>query len=151
MTKASKYVLREELRRERTAPTANRAVSSALPQRHSQCPLRGASSYSLATVERALAEMEGGSTLERCAGAPISTSPIFESEPSMVQHEVLQNFIKRLLNPKGLTASLGVSPGTGTMAAVSVSPDCSEKTAPRTLSGGVGGRASVSGGSQTDP
>ena len=43
------------------------------PQTH-QRPLWGGSSYSLATVERALAEIEGGSTLERCAGAPTSTT-----------------------------------------------------------------------------
>ena len=109
-------------------------------------------------VERALAEIEGSSTLERCAGAPTSmTSPILGSEPSTAQHEALQNFIKRLLNPKDRTASPGVSPDAGTMAAASASsatsasPDCSGKTAPRTSSGGVGGPASESRGSQMDP
>jgi hypothetical protein len=79
----------------------------------------GSSSFSLPTVERALAEMEGSSGatlggLGRRAGAP--TSPILGSAPSPTQHEVLQNFFKSLLNPKDRAASPGtsaVSPGAG--------------------------------------
>ncbi|KAN0140374.1 Dynein light intermediate chain (DLIC) domain containing protein [Lactarius tabidus] len=100
----------------------------------------GSSSFSLPTVERALAEMEGSSGatlggLGRRAGAP--TSPILGSAPSPTQHEVLQNFFKSLLNPKDRAASPGTSapPATG----------------PRTSSGSTGGGASGSGGSQTDP
>jgi dynein light intermediate chain 1 len=61
----------------------------------------GLSSFSLPTVERALAEMEGSSSGATpggglgCAGAP--TSPIIGDAPSPAQHEVLQNFFKSLI------------------------------------------------------
>lgn len=110
----------------------------------------GSSSFSLPTVERALAEMEGNTVggLGKRAGAP--TSPILGSAPSptgQTQHEVLQNFFKSLLNTKDRAASPGtsaVSPG----AAAGKPPP----TGPRTSGGGAGtGGASASGGSQTDP
>jgi dynein light intermediate chain 1 len=113
----------------------------------------GSSSFSLPTVERALAEMEGsgagaslgGLGLGRRAGAP--TSPILGSAPSPTQHEVLQNFFKSLLNSKDRAASPGtsaVSPG----AATGKPPP----TGPRTSGGGAGASgASASGDSQTDP
>ncbi|KAF8261673.1 dynein 1 light intermediate chain [Lactarius quietus] len=111
----------------------------------------GSSSFSLPTVERALAEMEGSSGgatlgLGRRSGAP--TSPILGSAPSPTQHEVLQNFFKSLLNPKDRAASPGtsaVSPGAGTAAGKPAA------TGPRTSSGSTGGGASGSGDSQTDP
>ena len=86
---------------------------------HPQRPLWGASSYSLATVERALAEIEGSSTLERCAGAP--TSPILRSESSMSQHEASQNFLRRSPDPEDRAASPEVSPGAGTTTAANAS------------------------------
>ncbi|KAH9036025.1 dynein light intermediate chain-domain-containing protein [Lactarius deliciosus] len=115
----------------------------------------GSSSFSLPTVERALAEMEGSSAgtslgglgLGKRAGAP--TSPILGSAPSptgQTQHEVLQNFFKSLLNTKDRAASPGsaVSPG----ATVGKPPP----TGPRTSGGGAGGGGtSTSGDSQTDP
>jgi len=113
----------------------------------------GSSSFSLPTVERALAEMEGasaGATLGgglRRAGAP--TSPTLGSAPSPTQHEVLQNFFKSLLNPKDRAASPGtsaVSPGAGGTAAAAKPA----ATGPRTSSGSTGGGASGSGESQTD-
>ncbi|KAN0140426.1 hypothetical protein V8E53_001635 [Lactarius tabidus] len=82
--------------------------------------------FSLPTVERAPADMEGSSCaklggLGRRAGAP--TSPILGSVASPTGHEVLQNFLNNLLNPKDRTASpatSAVSPGTGAaMAAAS--------------------------------
>jgi len=100
----------------------------------------GSSSFSLPAVERALAEMEGGSSsttlgVGRRAGAP--TSPMVGSAPSptgQTQHEVLQNFFKSLLNTKdrgGVSpGTSGVSPGVGTR----VPP-----TGPRTSGGGAGG------------
>jgi len=116
----------------------------------------GSSSFSLPTVERALAEMEGASTggtlgglgLGKRAGAP--TSPILGSAPSPTgqsQHEVLQNFFKSLLNTKDRTASPGtsaVSPG----ATVGRPPPIGPRTSGE--SAGAGG-ASASGDSQTDP
>ena len=102
------------------APTANLAVSSALPQTHPHRSLQGASSYSLATVERALAEIEGSNTLERCAGAP--TSPILGSEPSTSRHEASPNFLKRSPDTEDRAASPGVSLGACTMAVANASP-----------------------------
>jgi hypothetical protein len=111
----------------------------------------GSSSFSLPTVERALAEMEGASSgatlgggLRRAGGAP--TSPILGGAPSPTQHEVLQNFFKSLLNPKDRAASPGtsaVSPGAAGTAAGKPAA-----TGPRTSSGSAG--ASGSGESQTD-
>ncbi|KAI9457300.1 dynein light intermediate chain-domain-containing protein [Russula earlei] len=110
----------------------------------------GSTSFSLPTVERALAEMEGGSTgttlgvgmgFSKRAGAP--TSPIIGSAPSptgQTQHEVLQNFFKSLLNTKDRGAgpsSSAVSPG----ATAGKAPP----TGPRT-SGGGGGQADVGSG-----
>ena len=113
----------------RPAPTPQQtdARSRVLREKLRQTPLqrllRGASSYSLATVERALVEIEGSSTLERCAGAPTSTmSPILESKPSKSQHEASQNFLKRLPDHKDRAASPGVSPGADMMAAANASP-----------------------------
>jgi len=109
----------------------------------------GSSSFSLPTVERALAEMEGGSSgttlgVGRRDGAP--TSPIIGSAPSptgQTQHEVLQNFFKSLLNTKDRG---GVSPGTS-----AVSPGAGTSrvppTGPRTSGGGAGGGA---GSAQAD-
>jgi hypothetical protein len=51
-------------------------------------------------------------------GSP--TSPILESALSLTQHEVLQNFLQSLLNPKDRAASPGtpaVRPGTAGAAA----------------------------------
>ena len=115
----------------------------------------GSSSFSLPTVERALAEMEGGSSgttlgVGRRAGAP--TSPIIGSAPSptgQTQHEVLQNFFKSLLNTKDRG---GVSPGTS-----AVSPGAGTSrappTGPRTSGGGTGagvGSAQADAGSGTE-
>jgi len=107
----------------------------------------GPSSFSLPTVERALAEMEGsgmGTTLGvGKRGAP--TSPIIGSAPSptgQTQHEVLQNFFKSLLNTKDRAASpsgSGVSPGAG---AGKAGP-----TGPRTSGGGGG---ATGGGGPTE-
>jgi dynein light intermediate chain 1 len=107
----------------------------------------GSSSFSLPTVERALAEMEGGSGttlgIGKRAGAP--TSPIIGSAPSptgQTQHEVLQNFFKSLLNTKDRAVSPGtsaVSPGTGT------------SRGPRTSGGGAGaGSSQADAGSGTE-
>ena len=104
----------------------------------------GASSFSLPTVERALAEMEGGLGRRAGAGAPTSTSPVLGSAPSPTQHEVLQNFFKSLLNPKDRAASpstSAVSPGAGAIATATASGK-TQATGPRTSSG--------SGDSQTD-
>ena len=111
----------------------------------------GASSFSLPTVERALAEMEGGLGRRAGAGAPTSTSPVLGSAPSPTQHEVLQNFFKSLLNPKDRAASpstSAVSPGAGAIATATASGKTQAK-GPRTSSGSVGGGGS--GISQTDP
>lgn len=114
--------------------------ATALPAAGLVGPL-GSSSFSLPAVERALAEMEGGSSgttlgVGRRAGAP--TSPMVGSSPSptgQTQHEVLQNFFKSLLNTKdrgGVSpGTSGVSPGVGTGR---VPP-----TGPRTSGGGAGG------------
>jgi dynein light intermediate chain 1 len=111
----------------------------------------GSSSFSLPTVERALAEMEGGSSgttlgIGKRAGAP--TSPIIGSAPSptgQTQHEVLQNFFKSLLNTKDRAVSPGtsaVSPGVGTSR---VPP-----TGPRTSGGGAGGGNADAGSGTED-
>lgn len=101
----------------------------------------GASSFSLPTVERALAEMEG--YLWRCTGvgAPTSALPTFGSAPSPTQHEVLHNFFN-LLNPEDRAASTGtsaVSPG----AAASAGADASRKTGSRRSSGSVGAEVGI--------
>ena len=113
----------------------------------------GSSSFSLPTVERALAKMEASSmevTLGglRRGGAP--TSPSLGSAPSPTQHEVLQNFFKSLLSPKDRAASPGTSAvSPGATAAPAGKPVA---TGPMTSSGSAGGGgASESGGSQTDP
>ncbi|KAN0140377.1 hypothetical protein V8E53_001586 [Lactarius tabidus] len=66
------------------------------------------SSFSFPTVERALVETGEAvaprfGVLGRGASAP--TSPIPGSMPNPTQHEVLENFFKRLLNPKDCAAS----------------------------------------------
>lgn len=107
----------------------------------------GSSSFSLPTVERALAEMEGGSGttlgIGKRAGAP--TSPIIGSAPSptgQTQHEVLQNFFKSLLNTK----DRAVSPGTS-----AVSPGVGTSRGPRTSGGDAGaGNAQADAGSGTE-
>ena len=114
------------------APTATQRY---LPhsQTHLQRPLRaslGSSSCSLPTVERALVEMEDSSTLGRRSGALTSTPPILGSPPCTTQHEASQNFFKRLSNPKDSAVSPVVSPGAGSIAVGSASPDCSGKKAP---------------------
>ena len=67
-----------------------------------------------------------------------------------MQHEVLQNFFKSLLNPEERAASpvtSAVSPGATTAATGKPAA-----TGPRTSSGSGGsGGTSESGGSQTDP
>jgi dynein light intermediate chain 1, cytosolic len=114
------------------------------------------SSFSLPTVERALAEMESGGSgattlsagmsLGKRAGAP--TSPIIGSVPSstgQTQHEVLQNFFKSLLNTKDRTASPGtsaVSPG-ATSGATSAQV---AQAGPRTSGGG----GQIDGGNGTE-
>ena len=108
----------------------------------------GSSSFSLPTVERALAEMEGASSgttlgLGRRTGAP--TSPIIGSAPSptgQTQHEVLQNFFKSLLNTKDRS---GVSPGTS-----AVSPGVGTSRVPPTGPRTSGGSASGGGSGQAD-
>ncbi|KAN0140383.1 hypothetical protein V8E53_001592 [Lactarius tabidus] len=147
--------LRRELRRADRDPRGifrTPTDASAAPAAGLVGPL-GSSSFSLPTVERALAEMEGSSGatlggLGRRAGAP--TSPILGSAPSPTQHEVLQNFFKSLLNPKDRAAS----PGAGIPGTAAASGSGSGKPAaagPRTSSGSTGGGASGSWGSQTDP
>jgi len=125
--------------------------ATALPAAGLVGPL-GSSSFSLPAVERALAEMEGGSSgttlgVGRRAGAP--TSPMVGSAPSptgQTQHEVLQNFFKSLLNTKDRSGvspgTSGVSPGVGTSR---VPP-----TGPRTSGGGGGGSAQADAGSGTE-
>lgn len=117
----------------------------------------GSSSFSLPTVERALAEMEGGSsgtTLGpgRRAGAP--TSPIVGSAPSptgQTQHEVLQNFFKSLLNTNtkdrgGVSpGASAVSPGVGTSRVPPTGPTISGGDA-----GGGAGSAQADAGSGTE-
>jgi dynein light intermediate chain 1, cytosolic len=106
----------------------------------------GSSSFSLPTVERALAEMEGGSGttlgIGKRAGAP--TSPIIGSAPSptgQTQHEVLQNFFKSLLNTK----DRAVSPGASAVSPVGTS------RGPRTSGGGAGAdNAQADAGSGTE-
>jgi len=110
----------------------------------------GSSSFSLPTVERALAEMEGigtGTTLGvgKRGGGP--SSPIIGSAPSptgQTQHEVLQNFFKSLLNTKDRAASpssSAVSPGAGGGKA--------GPTGPRTSGGGgSGGGGEVGSGTE---
>jgi dynein light intermediate chain 1 len=114
----------------------------------------GSSSFSLPTVERALAEMEGGSSgqtlgIGRRAGAP--TSPIIGSVPSptgQTQHEVLQNFFKSLLNTKDRAG--GVSPGTSAVSP-GVGPSKVPPTGPRTSGGGaVAGSTQADAGSGTE-
>ena len=108
----------------------------------------------LASDVEQLAEavIEGG--LGKCAAAPTSmSSPIHGSTPSPTQHEVLQNFLKSLLNRKDRAASpwTAESPGAvGTIAAESVGVGASGKmpvTGPWTSSGSVGGEASRNEGS----
>jgi dynein light intermediate chain 1 len=99
----------------------------------------GSSTFSLPAVERALAEMEGGSGGKRGGGAPSPTG--------QTQHEVLQNFFKSLLNTKDRAASPGsaVSPGAAPGKA-------GTSTGPRTSgSGGAGGAgAQADAGSGTE-
>ena len=90
------------------------------------------------------------STLGRRAGALTSTLPILGRPPSTTQHGASQNFLKWLSNPKDRAVRPVVSPGAGSIAVTSASPDCSGKKAPRSLSGGVGA-GQVGGGLQTHP
>jgi dynein light intermediate chain 1 len=104
----------------------------------------GSSSFSLPTIKRALAELDGSSTLcglGRHTDAP--TSSILGSAPSLTQREVLHNFFKSLLNPKDRAVGLGSE--TATMAAASGKPLVTGPSA------GGGASASASGGPQTDP
>lgn len=86
---------------------ATRATFSSLPdaQRGLVGPL-GASSFSLPTVERALAEMESSFGRRADVGGLTLTSHIFW-RTSPMQHEVLQNFFESLLNPEDRAASPG--------------------------------------------
>ena len=63
-----------------------------------------------------------------------------------MQHEMLENFFKSLLSPKGRTASPGVSPSAGAPAAASGETPV---TGTSTSSGSVGGGVNGSGRSQT--
>ncbi|KAF8258590.1 hypothetical protein EI94DRAFT_1774165 [Lactarius quietus] len=93
----------------------------------------GSSSFSLPTVERALAEMEGSS-----GGATLGSADA-RAHRHHLSSEALR--ARRSTSP-GTSA---VSPGAGTAAGKPAA------TGPRTSSGSTGGGASGSGDSQTDP
>ncbi|KAI0258485.1 dynein light intermediate chain-domain-containing protein [Gloeopeniophorella convolvens] len=109
----------------------------------------GASSFSLPTVERALAEMEhnAGTASASASASGASKRPAGLASPTaggtgQIQHEVLQNFFKSLLNTNSKDraaspASAGASPG-----------GAAAKAPPK--SAGAGLSSSTSSGLQAD-
>jgi dynein light intermediate chain 1 len=120
--------------------------ASATPAARLVAPL-GSSSFSLPTVERAVAEMEGSSSvgcLGRSAGAP--TSPLLGIAPSLTHMRYCRPSLTDCWTLK-TAASPGTSAVSRGAATASGKPPA---TGPRTSSASVGGGASASG-SQTDP